>query len=319
MDQRVREGYLSSRADEALGTRAAGPSRLAIWSMAARPKTLLLSLSPVLMGGFLAFRDSGTLDVAVFLMALVGAIAIQIGTNLWNDALDGARGHDRAGRLGPPRVTALGLAPAASVRRAALVSFAIATLAGLGLAIVGGLPIIALGVVSMLCGLAYSAGPRPISYTPFGELFVIAFFGVAAVAGTYYLQTGAVSGDALAGGIVMGFPAAAVLLVNNHRDRASDARAGRRTLAILVGERGAHRIYAGLLGLGVAGTLSLVWPHCLLGLVAFVPSIGLASLLASRIFHVPVSTELNKYLAGTGLVQFLMVISVALATLICNH
>ncbi|MEZ5840936.1 MAG: 1,4-dihydroxy-2-naphthoate octaprenyltransferase [Hyphomicrobiales bacterium] len=316
MDQRVYESRLG--VPEAPAEGGAAKSGYSVWSMAARPKTLLLSISPVAMGGFLAFRDAGGLDVPVFAMALVGAIAIQIGTNLWNDALDGARGHDGADRLGPPRVTALGLLPAATVRAAALSSFFIAALCGLGLAAVGGLPIIAVGVLSILCGLAYSSGPRPISHTPFGELFVIAFFGVAAVGGTYFLQTGNLSGDVLAAGVAMGFPAAAVLLVNNHRDRVSDRRAGRRTLAILIGERHAQRLYGVLLGLGVAGALSLSWPSCTAGLVAFVPLLVLASVLAARIRHVPVSAELNKYLAGTGAMQFLMVASVVLSTVVCG-
>jgi 1,4-dihydroxy-2-naphthoate octaprenyltransferase len=225
------------------------PGWLTIWWLAIRPRTLTISLAPVLVGSALAFTERSSLAGLPFLAALLGAILIQIGTNLHNDAVDYLKGNDLPDRVGPPRITAAGWVSPQGVQRTALLCFALALLPGAYLVWAGGWPIFLIGCASLLAGWAYSGGPRPISYSPFGELFVLIFFGLLAVAGTYWLQAG-LGGPAvwLAGGIV-GLPAAAVLLVNNHRDRLSDQRAGRRTLAIYLGAANSARLYAALFGL----------------------------------------------------------------------
>lgn len=244
-------------------------SSAAAWVLAIRPRTLPLAASPVLVGAALAWHDRLTLRPGPLLAALAGAIAIQAGTNLLNDASDAERGVDGPLRRGPPRATALGLLSATQVRAGALACFAIAALLGVYLAAVGGWPILLLGVLSILSGLAYSTGPMPISFTPLGELFVVAFFGIGAVAGTHYLQVGEASAAAIFAGLVIGMPAAAVLHLNNTRDAAGDARAGRRTLAILAGPRAARMIYR----------LLIISPYPLLGALAALPAWPLSPVL----------------------------------------
>jgi 1,4-dihydroxy-2-naphthoate octaprenyltransferase len=212
-----------------------------------------MSVVPVLTGAALAWTETGRFVLVPVLAALIGAFAIQIGTNLLNDVSDGESGLDRPARLGPPRVTTEGWASAAQVKAAALLAFATAAFAGLVLVVVGGLPILAIGIAALVAGWAYSRGPAPIAAGPLGELFVLIFFGVVAVGGTYCLLADRPSWTMLFAGILVGLPAAAVLLVNNHRDRFDDLRAGRRTLAIRLGLRATRRLYA----VFIAGTLAL--------------------------------------------------------------
>ena len=158
--------------------------------MAARPRTLSLSITPVVVGTALAYATEGRLHWPAMLAALTASMLIQIATNLHNDAADFQRGGDGPDRIGPPRVTAFGLLAGSTVNRAAYACFALAALIGCYLIWVGGWPIFLLGVLSILSGWAYTGGPFPIAYTPLGELFVIVFFGLGAVGGTYWLCTG---------------------------------------------------------------------------------------------------------------------------------
>ncbi len=218
---------------------------LRLWWLAARPKTLTIAISPVILGTTLAWLEGGRIDPWLFTLTLAAAVLIQAGTNLHNDAAD--EKSDCTDRLGPPRVSAQGLLPAEKVRRAAYACFAAAMLIGAYLVWRGGWPIFVIGLASIAAGLAYSGGPRPISHTPLGELFVIVFFGLAGVIGTYWLQAHAVSSRAVLGGLVVGLPAAAVLLVNNTRDVMQDAAAGRFTLAMWLGRKRATGAYAAML------------------------------------------------------------------------
>lgn len=226
---------------------AVPPSFWQIAWTAIRPKTLPLSATPVLVGLALAWAEGATPRWAVACATLLAALLIQIGTNLHNDASDFERGNDRADRLGPLRVTAAGWASPAAVRRASHLAFGCAFALGIFLAISGGWPIIAIGLASLAAGYAYSGGPRPISHTPFGELFVWLFFGVLAVAGSHWLQAQRLSPATLLAGAALGFPAAAVLLVNNLRDVAADTAAGRTTLAAVLGEATARDTHAMLM------------------------------------------------------------------------
>ncbi|BAN68601.1 1,4-dihydroxy-2-naphthoate octaprenyltransferase [endosymbiont of unidentified scaly snail isolate Monju] len=285
-------------------------SPLAAWLAAIRPRTLGLSVSPVLLGTALAFAETGRVHAGVFLATLLAALLIQIGTNLHNDVADFLRGTDTPERLGPARATAQGWLSPQAVSRAAVLAFALALVAGLFLAWVGGWPIVVLGLVSLAAGAAYSGGPWPLSSLPVGELFVFLFFGVLAVAGSHYLQTGYWSAAALLGGAILGLPAAAVLLLNNFRDRHGDARAGRRTLAILLPAPGSHRAYAVMMLAPFALLPGLLaWPAWLLPMLL----LPWAWRLTRDFWHAPDGRALNPVLARTARFQFWLGVSVAVS------
>ncbi len=294
-------------------SRAPAPSlRLRRWIEAARPRTLPLALSPVLAGLFLALAQSGQLAFFTALATLIAAAGIQIGTNLHNDAADFERGTDTPDRLGPPRAAAQGWFTAAQVKQAAHLVFVSSFVLGLLLVLRGGWPIFALGVAAIGAGYAYTSGPKPIAYGPFGELFVLAFFGIAAVTGTYYLQTLALSGQAITLGIALGLPAAAVLLLNNYRDFETDKIAGRHTLCHLLGRPSARLVYAGLLLspiplLMLAGLPLQGWPLLL--------ALPLAALLIRQLWHTE-GRALNQLLARTGQYQLALTLLLGLGFLL---
>ena len=274
-------------------------SSLTHWLLAARPKTLSVTLTPVLAGLALAWAEAGSFALPVALATLGTALLIQIGTNLHNDAADFETGADTAERIGPARASAQGWLPPQRVKTAALVCFATAFCLGLYLSWVGGWEIFALGVTSLATGWAYSGGPKPIAYGPLGELVVLLFFGIAAVAGTYYLQALQLSPSAFWVGTAIGMPAAAVLLLNNYRDQLQDRRAGRRTLAIVLGNGPSRAVYGLLLFLPFAlpALLGRPWTWlCLLALPA-------AGLLLRRFLNTPIGPALNQILALTAQLQ----------------
>ena len=288
-----------------------------IWWYAIRPKTLSLAAAPVLAGTAWAGLVGGALRLDVPALALAAAVLIQIGTNLWNDALDSEHGVDRGLRLGPRRATAAGWLATATVRRLALAAFALAGGLGLALVALGGWPILAIGVAGIACGLLYSAGPLPLASTPSGELVVLVFFGVAGVAGTVWLHGAPVTGEVVGLGVVTGLPAAAVLLVNNHRDRISDARAGRRTLAILLGERRTRGLDGLLVTTAAAGPV-LLRPGCALAWAIAAVTVPVALRLSLRLARTPLDPVLNRFLAATGRFQLLVVAALGLVFALCG-
>jgi len=290
----------------------ASPSRLGLWIKAARPRTLTISIAPILVGVAHA-ATLGRIAWGPVAAATISALAIQIATNLANDAADGERGLDGPRRLGPTRVTGARLMSALEVRRGAIVATLIAIAAGLVAVVHGGLPILSIGVASVLAAWAYSGGPRPISGTPLGEIFVVAYFGVAAVVGIEWLAVATVSPVTILLGIAIGLPAAGVLTVNNHRDRVEDARNGRRTLAILVGARGAVGLYA--LELLAAVTFAAVAAPSLVGAAIVAVALVPAGVLAVRLARMPVGRELNSRLAATAGFQLVLAGLIALAWL----
>jgi 1,4-dihydroxy-2-naphthoate octaprenyltransferase len=205
-----------------------------VWLMAARPATLPASIVPVLVGTA-AGVHGGFFVLLPFLSALMAAVLIQIGANLANDLFDFEKGADTSQRLGPPRVTQCGLASPQQVRLAMTLSFGVAALIGLYLIAVGGWPILVVGVLSLAAGIAYTGGPWPLGYHGLGDLFVFIFFGLVAVIGSAYLQTGTLSSTALAAAFPMGCTVTAILVVNNLRDIETDRHAGKRTLAVRLG------------------------------------------------------------------------------------
>src|SRR5690606_25291065 len=201
------------------------------------------AIVPVAVGTACA-HAVGELRVLPALAALFGAIWIQIGTNFANDVFDAEKGADTEARLGPTRAVASGLITAASMRRAMVLAFGLATLAGAYLTWTAGWPILAIGVASVLSGIAYTGGPYPLGYNGLGDVFVMVFFGFVAVCGTTFVQAGYVPPLAWAASVPVGALATAILVVNNVRDRETDVHAGKRTLAVRFGKRAAVAEYA---------------------------------------------------------------------------
>ncbi len=281
-----------------------------------RPRTLTMAVAPVVVGASLAVLEGALVSWSVLAMTAVCAILIQAGTNLLNDVSDFESGNDRPDRVGPVRITAAGWATPREVRQAAAVAFGLAVIIGGVLVAIGGPVILAVGLLSIVAGWAYSGGVRPISHSAFGELFVLLFFGIVAVCGTYYLQAGHGSVAAFLAGLAMGSMASAVLLLNNYRDLAADARAGRRTLAAVLGPERSRVVYACflLLPLAVPAWLALRHPAQ--------PTAMLAWLCAPLLIDLVVKmrrlqgTALNAVLGRTALAQlafgFLLALGVAI-------
>ena len=204
------------------------------WVLAARPKTLSASVVPVLIGTSLAPHPPRW---DMFLCALFGALFIQIGTNLVNDALDYRKGADTHERIGPVRVTQAGLVSAERVMLGAYICFALAAMCGIPLMMRGGWPLLVIGVTSIAMAYAYTGGPYPLAYNGLGELFVMIFFGLIAVGGSYYVQALAIDPAVYVAGIAGGSLATVLLVINNLRDAPGDARTGKRTMAVRFGER----------------------------------------------------------------------------------
>lgn len=236
----------------------ASPSRFAIWWSTLRPATLWAGAVPVFVGAALAYAD-GARGWIWAALCLLGALALQVGCNLVNDYADFKKGADTPDRLGPARASASGWLTPRQVLGGAAVAFVIAIAAGGALIAIGGWPIALLGIASVIAAIGYTAGPYPLGYLGLGDVFVLAFFGLGAVVGTYYLGTGEQRWTAWVAGFAVGALATAILVVNNLRDRHTDVRAGKRTLAVRFGARVARAEYLGLLGGAFGATILLAW------------------------------------------------------------
>ena len=273
--------------------------------MAARPRTLPAAVAPVLVGTALAATE-GTFRWLTFVAAMLGALFIQVGTNLSNDYSDARRGADTEDRLGPVRVTAGGLVPPRQVLVATYVAFGVAVLAGVYLIATAGWELLLVGAASILAGVLYTGGPRPYGYEGLGEVFVFLFFGVVAVTGSYFAQTEQLTWEAFVLAVPVGLLAAAILVVNNVRDLETDRRAGKRTLAVRLGRGRARALYAAMVyGAFVAAVLP--W---LLGSDELSAWLGLAvlalPLAVPAVAIVRSRTDgpsLNGALARTGMLQ----------------
>jgi len=282
------------------------------WLLAIRPKTLSISVAPVCVGTALAHAEAAAIDWTVAATALMAAVLIQIGTNLYNDAADFERGADTPERLGPERATAQGWFNATEVKRAALLAFALAFLLGIYLAWVGGWPIVLLGLLSLAAGYAYTGGPRPIAYSASGELFVFIFFGLAAVMGSHYLQSFQLNITAFLSACAIGMMAAAVLLINNYRDLETDERANKLTLAHYLGRPRCRILYGLLLLTPFALPLGLT--HLAWGSWIVLLALPWALRLLKRLRAEPIGPGLNPILADTAKLQlaYSLLLSVAL-------
>jgi 1,4-dihydroxy-2-naphthoate octaprenyltransferase len=269
--------------------------------MAARVRTLPAAIAPVLVGTALAIHD-GDFDVFAFLAALLGALFIQVGTNLSNDYSDARRGADTEDRLGPVRVTAGGLVPPRQVLVATYVTFGLAVLCGVYLIVVAGWVLLLIGAASILAGVLYTGGPRPYGYEGLGEIFVFLFFGIVAVTGSYYVQTEHLVWQAFVAAVPVGLIASAILVVNNVRDLETDRRAAKRTLAVRMGRPRTRVLFAAMLAAAYLALIPLAF-----GLSGWVLlpllSIPLALRLIETVRTRTDGPSLNGALAGTGALQ----------------
>jgi 1,4-dihydroxy-2-naphthoate polyprenyltransferase len=284
-------------------TVASRPSGIRIWLMAARVRTLPASIAPVLVGTALA-GFAHVFHPLRFVAALLGALFIQVGTNLSNDYSDARRGADTEDRLGPLRVTAGGLVPPRQVLVATYASFGVAVLAGAYLIAVAGWQLLLVGAASILAGVLYTGGPRPYGYEGLGELFVFLFFGIVAVAGSFYVQIRHLNWEAFALAVPVGLLASAILVVNNVRDIDTDRRAGKRTLAVRLGRDRTRVLFAVMVYLAYA-LAPVTWVFGPLRAWALLPWVTLP--LAARIVRIVRNRtdgpSLNEALAKTGMLQ----------------
>lgn len=290
--------------------------RWRVWLLAARPKTLPASLAPVLVGSSLAL-GAGRFDPAAFAAALLGALFIQVGTNLANDYSDARRGADNEQRIGPLRVTAQGLVPPRTVLLGANLAFLLAVLCGIYLIVKAGPLLLAVGGASIAAGFLYTGGPFPYGYAGLGEVFVFLFFGLVAVVGSWYVQVQSFPWPAFALAIPVGLLAAALLVVNNYRDIDSDRLVDKRTLAVRLGRRRTRRFYLALIALAY-----LTLPLALIGgrvqpwiLLAFL-SLPLAHPPTRTLFATREGRALNRALAQTALLQLAFCLLVSAGLLI---
>ena len=282
--------------------------------MAARPRTLPAAVAPVLVGTALAIHDD-EFHALAFLAALVGAILIQVGTNLSNDYSDARRGADTEDRLGPVRVTAGGLVPPRQVLVATYVTFGLAVLVGMYLVYVAGPELLLVGAASILAGILYTGGPRPYGYEGLGEVFVFTFFGIVAVTGTYYVQAETLPGEAFLLAVPVGLLAAAILVVNNVRDLETDRRAGKRTLAVRLGRERTRTLYAAMLGAAFAALAALavaIGPWVLVAVVAAPLAVKLVGTVRTH----SDGPTLNEALAGTGVLQLVFCVLLSVGILL---
>jgi 1,4-dihydroxy-2-naphthoate octaprenyltransferase len=287
------------------------------WVLAARPATLPAAVVPVLVGAAAALAEGVSFRPLVFAMTLLCSVLIQIGTNFANDYSDFLKGADHEGRLGPVRVTQSGLISQSDVKRGIFIAFGLAVLVGVYLAWIGGWPIIAIGIFAVLSGLAYTGGPFPLGYHGLGDVFVFMFFGVIAVTGTAYLQTGYWSKLALLLSIPIGLLVTNILVVNNLRDLPTDIAAGKRTLATRIGDRATRLQYALFMAVAYLVPLGLSFSQpgrrpMLLPLLTLPSGIK----LAQRVLGGLSGRDLNPILKRTGLLLLAFGFLLSLATVL---
>ncbi len=282
-----------------------GQSVLKSWLLAARPKTLSAAVVPVVATVGLVQAQSLRIHWWIPLFALLSSFCIQIGTNFVNDAMDFKKGADNEKRLGPQRVTQQGIFTFKQVMIMATVFFIMAVIFGIPLVLQGGWPIVAIGLISVLMGYGYTAGPYPLAYKGLGDFFVILFFGLIAVGGLYYLMTGDYNRSAFVLGLQIGFLSAVLIAINNLRDMNTDVEAGKKTLAVRLGLTGA-RIWICILIAApfVTGYYWLIQgKHWLYILPAMSFPLGLY--VMRQVLRTPPSTIYNKFLALSSLYSLL--------------
>ena len=276
------------------------PSPLKTWLMAIRPKTLPAAFAPVFMGTAMAYGD-GIHHFPTAFLCLLAALLVQIGTNLANDYFDFKKGADTQERLGPVRVTQAGLIAPNAVLIAAGVTFLLALLVAKPLIERGGTPILIIAIASVLSGILYTAGPKPLGYIGLGDLFVFIFFGLIATAATYYVQSFELNPAVILAGIGPGLISAAILTVNNLRDIESDRKSGKRTLAVRFGRdfaRGEYIAYVLIASLVPVFIYLLIYDHPFILLACFSSLLAIPGIM--DVLSKEDGPSLNEALAFTG-------------------
>ena len=281
------------------------------WLLAARLKTLPAAISPVMLGSALAFHD-GYFHAFISVMTLLSALLIQIGANFANDVFDFQKGTDREDRLGPTRATQAGLISPEKMKKAIWLTFALAICVGFYLAFIGGWPIVWIGLASIAAGIAYTGGPYPLGYHGWGEVFVFIFFGLIAVPGSYYLQSGTVNEMSFWMGAATGMLSTAILVVNNLRDADSDTLSGKRTLAVRFGKKFSKIQYSILILIPFMLPLYIWWNiEDELSLLITIFALPISFHLINQIFSLT-GSDLNIVLARTA--RFLFLFTLLLCT-----
>jgi 1,4-dihydroxy-2-naphthoate octaprenyltransferase len=275
-------------------------NRFMIWKEASRPKTLWAAVAPVIIGTSMAYGDGKFHPIAAFI-SLLAAILIQIGTNYANDYFDFMNGADTKERIGPTRATEAGLIKPQTMRRAFILAFALAFVIGLYLIWRAGWPILIIGILSIISGILYTAGPYPLGYRGLGDIFVLIFFGPVAVGGTYYVQALEITTPVIIAGLSPGLISTALLTVNNLRDFHSDGKAGKKTLAVRFGVffTRIEYIVSIVVACSVPAVLIVInpdHPYVLAAMSVFI--FALPSIRA--VLFDEISPRLNKVLADTG-------------------
>lgn len=289
------------------------------WIQAIRPKTLLASQAPIVLGLAIAFIEVGKINILVAILTAMCALVLQIASNLANDYLDAQRGVDNDARLGPKRMTSSGLITLTAMKNALIITLIIALCLGIYLMVIGGPFIMAIGLLSLYFAYGYTGGPFPLSYNGLGEIAAFLFFGVIAVVGTTYLQTGGISRLALILGMGPGFISAGILAINNLRDIVSDKDTFKKTLAVRFGEKFQRTlcILTILLSLIVCAyvmvTYQFIWLFPVLVLPFFFHKTWLQIL-----FH-PIDSKLNTALARTAQYNLLYCLFISAGMIFSRH
>lgn len=299
---------------------AAAITRRQAWYLAARPRTLPAAVAPVVVGTALAIADN-VFDPLAALAALLSALLLQIASNFANDLGDFVKGTDTPERVGPLRMTTAGILSASDVKRGIVVVLGLAAVCGLYLIWVGGWPILAVGLISMLAAVAYTYGPLPFGYYGLGDLATFIFFGIIAVVGTYYTQAAAAGAPAAPllvwiAAVPMGALVTAILIVNNVRDAGTDRAAGKRTLAVVLGRKGARIEYLVMLALAYATPVVLLLGFAMSPWV-LLPFLTLPlAVRHARDLWTVLGPRLNKTLGGTAQLAVLYAFAFAIGIIL---
>ena len=282
------------------------------WILASRLRTLPAAISPVLVGVSLAIHD-GEFKPFIGFMTLLAAVLIQIGANFANDVYDFLKGSDREDRLGPTRATQSGLIPPENMKKGMCLVFAMAICVGFYLASIGGWPIVWIGLASIASAIAYTGGPYPLGYHGWGDVFVFIFFGIIAVPGTYYLQSGIVSYDSILLGIPLGALSTAILIVNNLRDADTDIKSDKRTLAVRLGKPFVKIEYIVMMVIAFATPIYILqfWDEFSLYIILFLLPISIQHIQS---LYTKTGEALNEVLVDTAkfLFHFSLLLSIGL-------
>ena len=279
------------------------------WVLASRPETLTAAISPVLVGVSLSIHV-GEFRPFIAFMTLLAAVLIQIGANFANDVYDFLMGSDREDRLGPTRATQSGLISPGDMKKGMWLVFLLAICVGFYLASIGGWPIVGIGLASIVSAIAYTGGPYPLGYHGWGDIFVFVFFGIIAVSGTYYLQTGTVTNESILLGISLGALSTAILIVNNLRDADTDIKSGKRTLAVRLGKQFVKIEYIVMMVVAFAIPLYILqfWDGFTLYLILFLLPISFRLIQS---LYTETGESLNLVLSNTA--EFLFHFSILLS------